>query len=111
MKVKQKMGKIFLACALVAGVGAAASPSVNAATQVIPGGAIYGPFYTTVTKSELNSWKCRWNTICKRTKPLVIKRYGSVNKKKSYKVSYRNKVVQRHVFSYSGSIVDLKLIK
>ncbi|MBP1155710.1 MULTISPECIES: hypothetical protein [unclassified Paenibacillus] len=111
MNLKQKMGKVFMACALVAGVGTAVSPSVNAATEVIPGGAIYGPFYTKVTKSELNSWKCSWNTICKKTKPLVIKRYGSVNKKSSYTVSYRNKVIQRHVYSHTGSVVNLKLVK
>lgn len=110
-KFKNKITKLIITGALVAGVSTSVSSNAFAYTsKAVSGGYKYGPFYQTYSKSTLNSFTCSLNTICKETKRQVIAKYGSTNKKSSYKVSYWQFLQQKHYVSQAGKPVDIKLV-
>ena len=43
-------------------------------------------------------------------KRLVIKRYGYVDKNKNYVFLYDNKIYQRHIYTHTGQVVNIRLL-
>lgn len=75
-------------------------------SEKIPGGYIYGPFYQNIKGSELGGL----SDLNRQAKKAVLDKYGKIDKKKSYRISYRNKVMTSHVYSQKGYIVDVKCL-
>lgn len=75
-------------------------------SEQIPGGYIYGPFYQTIKGSDLGGL----SDLNRLAKKAVLNKYGKIDKKKSYRISYRNKVMTAHLYSQKGTIVDVKCL-
>lgn len=75
-------------------------------------GKMYGPYYTWVSGADMTHPVYQYQTLVSAAKKAVIKKYGSVNKNKSYYVSYYNEVVPAGWgYSQKGYIRNVKIIK
>ena len=104
------LGASMLAFALIFSVSVSTkgglTPTYAYGVEEIPGGYIYGPFYTEMKGSELGGFV----TLNRMAKRAVLDKYGEIDEDKVYEISYRNKVMMAHVFSQKGYIVDVECV-